>query len=218
MIRTRFEAAFPMVPQGFRLYLASASPRRRELLRQIGVGFEPLLLRERAPRVPDVNEAALPGESPEHYVRRICSTKAGVAWTRIQERGLVRLPVLAADTTVCLDDVLLGKPTDRADAARMLRLLSGAAHRVLTAVAIQFGERMEMVVNDSMVRFCELSPKDIADYVDSGEPMDKAGAYGVQGRAAAFIPELRGSYSGVMGLPLYETAQLIERFARKNGA
>ena len=206
-----------MFPQSFRLYLASASPRRRELLRQIGVGFEPLLLRERAPRGPDVTEAPLPGESPDDYVRRICSTKVGVAWKRIVERGLVRQPVLAADTTVCIDGQLLGKPADRADAARMLRLLSGKTHRVLTAVAIQFGERIEIAVNDSMVRFCELSPKDIADYIDSGEPMDKAGAYGVQGRAAAFIPELRGSYSGVMGLPLYETARLIERFAGRIG-
>ena len=207
-----------MVPQGFRLYLASASPRRRELLRQIGIGFEPLLLRERAPRGPDVSEATRPGESPDDYVRRVCRAKAGVAWRRILERGLVRNPVLAADTAVFVDGMLLGKPADRDDAARMLRLLSGTTHRVLTAVAIQFGDRIEMAVNDSVVRFSELSPKDIADYVDSGEPMDKAGAYAIQGRAAAFIPELHGSYSGVMGLPLYETAALIERFVSKNGA
>ena len=208
----------PMIPRGFRLYLASRSPRRRELLRQIGIEFEPLLLRERSPRGPDVSEVTLPGESPEDYVRRICSAKAGVAWARILERGLVRHPVLAADTTVCVGGVLLGKPADRADAARMLRLLSGATHRVLTAVAIQFGEHIEMAVNDSMVRFCELSPKDIASYIDSGEPMDKAGGYAIQGRAAAFIPELRGSYSGVMGLPLYETADLISRFADESSA
>jgi len=208
----------PMIPRGFRLYLASRSPRRRELLRQIGIEFEPLLLRERSPRGPDVSEVTLPGESPEDYVRRISSAKAGVAWARILERGLVRHPVLAADTTVCVGGVLLGKPADRADAARVLRLLSGATHRVLTAVAIQFGERIEMAVNDSMVRFCELSPKDIASYIDSGEPMDKAGGYAIQGRAAAFIPELRGSYSGVMGLPLYETAELISRFADESTA
>ena len=143
-----------MIPRGFRLYLASRSPRRRELLRQIGVEFEPLLLRERTTREPDVSEAPLPGESPENNVRRICGAKAGVAWTRILERGLVRHPVLVADTTVCVDGVLLGKPDDRADAARMLHLLSGTTHRVLTAVAMQFEERFEMAVNENMVRFC----------------------------------------------------------------
>ena len=200
-----------MIPRAFRLYLASRSPRRRELLGQIGVEFLPLLLRERAPRGPDVSEASLPGEQPEDYVRRICQAKAGAAWTRILERRLVRHPVLAADTIVCAGRQLLGKPTDDADAARMLRLLSGTAHRVLTAVAIQSGRRFEMAVSESMVRFCELDPKDIAEYVESGEAMDKAGAYAIQGRAAMFIPEVRGSYSGVMGLPLYETAVLIQR-------
>lgn len=197
----------------FKVYLASRSPRRRELLRQIGVEFELLLLRERAPRGPDVSETVFPGESAEDYVRRVCRAKVRAAWSRIEERHIRSYPVLAADTVVYVDGVLLGKPTDRADAARMLQLLSGKAHRVLTAVAMQFGERLEIAVSETLVRFRDLTPADIAAYTDSGEPMDKAGAYAIQGRAAAFIPELRGSYSGVMGLPLYETAELVRRFA-----
>lgn len=194
-----------------RVYLASRSPRRRELLKQIGVGFEMLLLRERPERPSDVNEEPLPDESPDAYVRRVCGEKARTGWRRLAERGLPRLPVLAADTTVCLGDQILGKPVDRADAARMLGELSGREHRVLTAVGIQFDARLELAFSESTVRFCPLTTNDISAYVATGEPMDKAGAYAIQGRAAAFIPELRGSYSGVMGLPLYETAMLLER-------
>ena len=203
---------------GFKLYLASRSPRRRDLLRQIGVDFEPLLVRERAPRGPDVDETVLPGESMDEFVRRVSRAKACAAWTRVEERSIRSRPVLVADTAVCVDGVLLGKPTDRADAARMLQLLSGKTHQVLTAVAIQFEERLEMAVSESMVRFCKLSPRNISEYIDFGEPMDKAGGYAIQGRAAAFITELRGSYSGVMGLPLYETAQLISRLADESPA
>jgi len=122
------------------------------------------------------------------------------------------LPVLAADTTVTVDGVMLGKPEDRADATRMLQMLSGRAHKVLTAVALQQGERLEMEVSETLVRFRELSDEVIAAYTLTGEPMDKAGAYAIQGRAGAFVSELHGSYSGVMGLPLYETAELIRRF------
>src|SRR3989304_9578748 len=185
-----------MHPLGFKVYLASQSPRRRELLRQIGIDFELLLVRERAPRGPDVSETALPGESVKDFVRRVCRAKASAAWARVKERSIRSHPVLAADTIVCVEGVLLGKPADRADAARMLKLLSGKMHRVLSAVAIQFGERLEMAVSDSMVRFCELSPKDISEYIDSGEPMDKAGAHAIQGRAAGFLPGLRGRDSG----------------------
>ena len=207
-----------MHPLGFKVYLASRSPRRRELLRQIGIEFEPLMVRERAPRGPDVGESAIPGESVDDFVRRVCRAKASAAWMRVEERSIRSQPVLAADTTVCVEGVLLGKPADRAEAARMLELLSGKTHRVLTAVAVQFGARIEMAVSESTVRFRELATRDIAAYIDSGEPMDKAGAYAIQGRAAAFIPELRGSYSGVMGLPLFETAELIGRFARLQNA
>jgi septum formation protein len=194
------------------IYLASRSPRRRELLKQIGVSFEVLVLREHPARGPDVDESHLPGELPDDYVRRVCRAKADVGWDRVVQRRLRRFPVLAADTVVCIDEKILGKPADPADAARMLRLLSGREHRVLTAVALKFETRTELVVSESRVRFCELSEPELEAYVESGEPTDKAGAYAIQGRAAAFATELHGSYSGIMGLPLYETAQLIKKF------
>ncbi len=193
------------------IYLASRSPRRRELLKQIGVSFEVLVLREHPSRGPDVDESQLPGELPDDYVRRVCRVKAEVGWDRVVQRRLRRFPVLAADTVVCVDDKILGKPADPADAARMLRLLSGREHRVLTAVALKSEARSELVVSESRVRFCDLSKAELEAYVESGEPTDKAGAYAIQGRAAAFIAELHGSYSGIMGLPLYETAQLIRK-------
>ena len=203
-----------MISAGPKIYLASRSPRRRELLKQIGVAFEMLVLRELPPRGPDVDETPPPGESPEDYVRRLCQAKAGAGWACVVQRRLPKHPVLAADTAVCVDSVIMGKPASPADAARMLRLLSGREHRVLTAVALKSGSRDELAVNESRVRFRELSDTDIRTYVASGEPMDKAGAYAIQGRAATFISELHGSYTGVMGLPLYETAMLIDRFAR----
>jgi septum formation protein len=195
-----------------KIYLASRSPRRRELLKQIGVGFEMLLYRESADRGPDVDETPHPGESPDDYVRRVCGEKATAAWTRVEQRRLRRLPVLAADTCVSLEREILGKPADAADAARILASLSGREHRVLSAVSLRLDERVELLVSESFVRFRELASGEIARYVESGEPMDKAGGYAIQGRAAAFIRELRGSYSGVMGLPLYETSQLLARF------
>ena len=195
------------------IYLASRSPRRRELLKQIGVAFEVLVLREHPARGgPDVDESQLAGELPDDYVRRVCRVKAEVGWDRVVQRRLRRFPVLAADTVVCVDDRILGKPADPADAARMLRLLSGREHRVLTAVALKFEARSELVVSESRVRFCDLAEPELEAYVESGEPTDKAGAYAIQGRAAAFVTELHGSYSGIMGLPLYETAQLIRKF------
>ena len=201
-----------MVPFPPKIYLASRSPRRRELLKQIGIAFEVLLLREQPGRAPDVDEAALPGEAPRDYVTRVCRLKADVGWERVLQRQLRRQPVLAADTAVCLENEILGKPADRADAARMLAQLSGREHRVLTAVALRLDARSQVVVSETTVRFGALSEGDIRAYVESGEPMDKAGAYAIQGRAAAFVTELRGSYSGVMGLPLYETARLVESF------
>ena len=194
-----------------KIYLASRSPRRRELLKQIGVPFELLMLRERLGREADINEDALPGEAPEDYVRRVCEAKAGIAWRRVTERRMVLHPVLAADTTVCLDGQILGKPADHADATRMLKLLSGSEHRVLSAVALQSGERRLLAVSDSLVRFRDIADQEIAAYVASEEPMGKAGAYAIQGRAAVFVATLSGSYSGVMGLPLYETAELLTK-------
>ena len=199
-------------PARAKVYLASRSPRRRELLKQIGVTFEVLVLREKPGRGPDVDESQLKGELPEDYARRVCRAKAEVGWDRVLQRRLRRFPVLAADTVVCVDETILGKPADPADAARMLRLLSGREHRVLTAVALKFDERAGLAVSESRVRFCALAEADIEAYVATGEPADKAGAYAIQGRAAAFITELRGSYSGVMGLPLYETSQLLKEF------
>ena len=195
------------------IYLASRSPRRRELLAQIGVKFEPLLFREGARQDVDTDEQVRPGEQPDDYVRRVTMLKAQAAWQRIvMRRGLRRMPVLAADTTVSLAGEILGKPADRADAERILGLLSGTRHRVLTAVAVGFEQRFELAVSESLVTFGRLDPARIEAYVQSGEPFDKAGAYGIQGRAGAFIERVEGSYSGVMGLPLYETANLLRLF------
>ena len=195
------------------IYLASRSPRRRELLAQIGVRFEPLLFREGARQDGDTDEAVQPGEQPDDYVRRVTALKVEAAWQRVvMRRGLQRKPVLAADTTVALSGEILGKPADRADAARMLKLLSGTRHRVLTAVAVAFEGRRELAVSESLVTFAALDEAQIAAYVQSGEPFDKAGAYGIQGRAAAFVERIEGSYSGVMGLPLYETTELLRKF------
>ena len=199
-------------PQRTKIYLASRSSRRRELLKQIGVAFEVLVLRDHPGRNVDVDESQLPGESPDEHVRRVCRMKVDAGWQRILQRRLRPFPVLAADTVVCVDDVILGKPPDPSHAVKMLRLLSGREHRVLTAVAVKHDERLELVVSESRVRFAELAQADIEAYVASGEPTDKAGAYAIQGRAGAFITELHGSYSGVMGLPLYETAELLKKF------
>jgi septum formation protein len=195
------------------IYLASRSPRRRELLSQMGVKFEPLLFREGTRQDAETDEAVHEAEAPDAYVRRVTLMKAEAAWQRVlMRRGLQRKPVLAADTTVALAKEILGKPADRADAERILAILSGTQHRVLTAVAIQFEDRIELAVSESLVTFAPLDGERIAAYVASGEPFDKAGAYGIQGRAGAFIERLEGSYSGVMGLPLYETAQLLRLF------
>jgi septum formation protein len=195
-----------------RIYLASRSPRRRELLKQLGVSFEALLLREHSARVPDVNEDTKPGEPPDRYVERVCRTKAEIGWLRVLQRSLPRLPVLAADTTVCIGERVFGKPANRDAAIDMLRALSGQEHRVLTAVAVAWDSGVELIVNENLVRFRELTAPEITQYVDTGEPMDKAGGYAIQGRAAAFIPEILGSYTGVMGLPLFETAQLLSKY------
>jgi nucleoside triphosphate pyrophosphatase len=195
------------------IYLASRSPRRRELLAQIGVKFEPLLFREGARQDSDTDEAVRADEQADDYVRRVTRQKAGAAWERVvMRRGLRRMPVLAADTTVVLAGEILGKPGDRAQAERILRLLAGTQHRVLTAVAVAFEERFEMALSESLVTFGALDEARIAAYALSGEPFDKAGAYGIQGRAGAFVQRLEGSYTGVMGLPLYETANLLRLF------
>ena len=194
------------------IYLASRSPRRRELLHQIGIAHEVLTQRITAERTPDVNEDPLPGELPRDYVMRVCCAKVESGWTRVIQRKLPLRGVLAADTTVCIGEEILGTPADAAEAAAFLERLSGREHEVLTAIAFKFGERMEAELSATLVRFRELGRAEIARYVATGEPMDKAGGYGIQGRAGAFVAEIRGSYSGVMGLPLYETTLLLRRF------
>ena len=193
------------------VYLASRSPRRRELLSQIGVRFHLLLFRSRPGEAPDVDENPLANEAPDSYVERVARAKADAGWRRMQQRNLPHAPVIAADTTVALEGRIYGKPASRAEAADMLRALSGRAHEVLTAIAIKHDDWMESALSRSEVRMKALSAGEIEQYVASGECDDKAGAYAIQGRAARFIVELRGSYSGVMGLPLFETAQLLDR-------
>jgi len=195
------------------LYLASRSPRRRELLAQIGVRFHLLLFRSRPGEDAEVDELPLAGELPEAYVERLARAKAEAAWQRLVQRNLPRAPVLSADTTVALDGRIFGKPAGREAAAVMLATFSGRSHEVLTAVALKQDDWMESAVSRSEVRFKPLSAEEIAEYAATGECDDKAGAYAIQGRAARFIVELRGSYSGVMGLPLYETVQLLEKLA-----
>ena len=195
-----------------RIYLASRSPRRRELLAQIGERFELLMFRGVPREDPDVDESVLPGEHPEDYVVRVTLAKARAGLRRVRERHLIPHPVLAADTTVEIDGAVIGKPEHEADAVAFLQRLSGRTHRVLTAVALSYEGHTEHQLNASEVRFRVLGQDEIRRYVASGEPLDKAGAYGIQGRAAMFIEEIRGSYTGIMGLPLYETAQLLRRF------
>jgi septum formation protein len=197
------------------IYLASRSPRRRELLSQIGVRYHLLLFRERIDEKPEVEETPLAGETPAAYVERLARTKAEAGWRRMLQRNLPVAPVLAADTTVALEAKIFGKPKDRAEAAEMLAALSGRRHEVLTAVALKNHDQLELAVSVSEVQLKALSSDEIAQYVASGEADDKAGAYAIQGRAARFIVELRGSYSGVAGLPLYETSQLLDRLRER---
>jgi len=193
------------------IHLASKSLRRQELLRQIGVDFDLLKMREAAGRERDVVEGARDAEPPLHYVERMARTKVAVAWLQMRQRKLPERPVLSADTEVVLDGVIFGKPTDDRDAARMLNALSGHTHQVMTAVALRLRERTEVELSISNVEFRRLSAQEIKHYVATGEPDDKAGAYAIQGKAAAFVTRLDGSFSGVVGLPLAETAALLAR-------
>lgn len=197
------------------LYLASKSPRRQQLLRQLDVEFETLLLREAVGRERDVVEEARDAEPALHYVERIARTKAQVGWDRMHNRRLAERPVLGADTEVVLDGDVFGKPRDADDAIAMIRRLSGRTHQVLTAVALRYRDRTEVEVSTSKVTLRRLGAAETERYAATGEPLDKAGAYAVQGRAAAFISRLEGSYSGVVGLPLYETAALLARIGMR---
>lgn len=186
------------------IYLASQSPRRAELLRQIGVTFEQL--------AGEIDETPGSGEMPADYVLRMAREKADAGWQKIVASGMKIRPLLASDTTVVYQDKILGKPDSEHDARRILALLSGNTHQVMTAVAITDGQQFRTELSVTDVVFKELSDQLIEDYIASGEPADKAGAYGIQGYGAVLVAGISGSYSGVVGLPLMETAQLLADF------
>jgi septum formation protein len=192
------------------IYLASQSPRRRQLLEMLGVKHE--LLLPDAGEDTESLEATLPGEAPAKYVQRVTALKLDAAMARMKRRGLAPAPVLCSDTTVALGRRIFGKPQDERDAARMLGELAGTTHRVLTAVAVRSGRKRAAAVSDSRVTFAPMTAAQVRAYVASGEPMGKAGAYAIQGAAAAYISHISGSYSGIMGLPMYETANLLRAF------
>ena len=181
------------------IYLASESPRRRELLQQIGVPFRVVGIA--------VDEAVYPGETPPAYVTRLAAAKADAGWDG--SRDASQVPVLAADTAVVLDGKILGKPAHQEEAEEMLGRLSGRTHEVLTAVALRTAQGLQSRISRSEVSFRNIAAGEAQAYWETGEPSDKAGAYAIQGRAAIFVADLRGSYSGVMGLPLFETAELL---------
>ncbi len=201
------------------VYLASQSPRRRQLLEQLGVQYELLLADDSEDA--EALEVVLPNEPPRAYVQRVTLLKLQAALARLQRRGLPLAPVLCSDTTVALGKTILGKPDDAKHASQILSALSGQTHRVLTSVAMGSLTKTGVVrkqaqaLSVSNVRFAPLTRNQIQSYVASGEPMGKAGAYAVQGRAAAYIEHLSGSYSGIMGLPMFETAQLLRAFGFK---
>jgi septum formation protein len=195
-----------------RIYLASQSPRRRELLKQIGVHYEVLLLRSDSRRKVCVDETPLAGEDPVAYVQRVCRDKARAGWETLGLRNLPLHPVLAADTTVTLGGKIIGKPDNNEHAAEILRLLSGSKHQVLTAIAVAYKDRLEMRLSSTTITFDTLSDERIRRYLLTSEAHDKAGAYGIQGYAGAFVTHIDGSYTGVMGLPLYETVELLKLF------
>ena len=194
-----------------RLYLASRSPRRRELLNQIGIDFDTVVFRDGMRADSETDESPFPGENPVVYVERVARAKAIHGLKIVQERRLPMRPVLAADTTLEFHGEIIGKPLDMADATHILRRLSGQTHRVLTGVAINHMGHTEYVLSTSEVRFRFLDDQEIRHYVMSGEPMDKAGAYGIQGRAGLFVEHMSGSYTGVMGLPVCETGELLKK-------
>lgn len=191
-----------------RIYLASQSPRRRELLKQIGVNFDILMLRN-APGRADVLEISQDNEEPGLFALRMAEEKSLRGWEAAGYRQLIARPVLGADTVVDIDGEIIGKPRDLAHAGEILQRLSGRAHWVHTGVAVTAAGTMKSRLSSSKVEFAPLSPKTIARYLESGEALDKAGAYGIQGRAGLFIARIEGSYTGIMGLPLFETAELL---------
>lgn len=192
------------------IWLASKSPRRAELLRGMGVPFEVLQFTDGAGAAYEVDESVLPSEPPKDYVRRVALDKALHAHAYLKDRGLVLRPLLSADTTVAIGDRILGKPADAAEARDMLLALSGQVHEVLTAVVVVDGDHIRQALSVSEVRFMPLNEDTIELYIASGEPFDKAGAYGIQGHAGCFVAAMQGSFTGIMGLPVHETALLLE--------
>ena len=190
------------------VYLASQSPRRRQLLEQLGVRYE--LLLPDATEDAEALEVVLKNEAPAAYVKRVTNLKLDAAVARLKRQQLQPAPILCSDTTVALGQIIYGKPNDAKDAKRMLAELSGKSHRVLTAVAVQSGRKRFDALSTSKVTFDEMTQKQISAYVATGEPLGKAGAYAVQGRAALYITKIDGSYSGIMGLPIRETALLLQ--------
>lgn len=193
-----------------KIWLASKSPRRAELLQGMGMPFEVLQFTDDAGAQYEVDESVHPGESPRDYVRRVALDKALHALSYVRDRQLDNRPLLSADTTVALGERILGKPGDAAEARDMLAALSGQVHEVLTAVVVIDGHDIRQVLSTSHVRFMALSAESIERYIASSEPFDKAGAYGIQGHAGIFVAEMQGSFTGIMGLPVHETACLLE--------
>ena len=192
------------------IWLASKSPRRAELLAGMGVPFQVLAFTDHGGAQYEVDESILPGEVPRDYVRRVALDKALHAHAYLKDRGLVMRPLLTSDTTVALDERILGKPADAAEARAMLTALSGRVHEVLTAVVVVDGHDIRQTLSTSRVQFMPLSAETIDRYIASGEPFDKAGAYGIQGHAGVFVADIQGSFTGIMGLPVHETALLLE--------
>jgi septum formation protein len=192
------------------VYLASQSPRRKQLLEQLGVKFE--LLLPDASEDAEALEVVRPNEKPRTYVQRVTSLKLEAALQRLKNRGLPPAPVLCSDTTVAIGNTIFAKPDNAEHAKEMLRQLSGQTHRVLTAVSIGTMRKQSRALSISQVRFADLSKQDIDRYVASQEPLGKAGSYAIQGKAAAFISHISGNYSGIMGLPMFETAHLLREF------
>lgn len=193
-----------------KIWLASKSPRRADLLTGMGVSFEVLQFTDGDGALYEVDESVMPGELPRDYVRRVALDKALHAVSYVRERGLDDRPLLSADTTVAIGNRILGKPADAAEAREMLQTLSDQTHEVLTAVIVVDGDHIRQALSVSHVRFAPLSDETIEAYIATGEPFDKAGAYGIQGAAGKFVAEMQGSFTGIMGLPVDETAQLLE--------
>lgn len=193
-----------------KIWLASKSPRRADLLTGMGVSFEVLQFTDGDGALYEVDESVMPGELPRDYVRRVALDKALHAVSYVRERGLDERPLLSADTTVAIGNRILGKPADAAEAREMLQTLSDQTHEVLTAVIVVDGDHIRQALSVSHVRFAPLSDETIEAYIATGEPFDKAGAYGIQGAAGKFVAEMQGSFTGIMGLPVDETAQLLE--------